>query len=88
MLLNINGKLMVVKLKSSSFSYNRVVSLPPASILSKISKYEAEGDYSVLSLISTSPSYMESIYEWNCPLLIDKTLAIYLNVELKATTRG
>jgi hypothetical protein len=41
MLLHIYGKLTMVKLKSSSLSYNEVVSFPPASIFNKTSKYEA-----------------------------------------------
>jgi hypothetical protein len=57
-------------------------------MFSKTSKYEAEVDDSVVSLISSSLGYIESTYEWNCSLLIDKTSSIYLNVESKATARG
>jgi hypothetical protein len=61
--------------------------LPPAFIFNKIS-YEAEVDDSVVSLILSSLGYMESTYEWNCSLLIDKASSMYQNVELKTTARG
>jgi hypothetical protein len=38
--------------------------------LIKYPKYEAELDDFVVSLISRLSGYMESIYEWNCLLLI------------------
>jgi hypothetical protein len=57
-------------------------------MFNKTSKYEAEVDNSVVSLISTSLGYIESTNEWNWLLLIDKTLLMYLNVELKVTARG
>ena len=37
------------------------------------SKYEADVEHSVVSLISNSFGYIESTYEWNWSLLIDKT---------------
>jgi hypothetical protein len=88
MLLHMYGKLIMVKLKSSRLSYNWVVSFPSASMFIKTSKYEAEVDDSVVSLISSSLGYIESTYKWNWSLLIDKTSSIYLNVELKATARS
>jgi hypothetical protein len=54
-------------------------------------KYEAEVDDSVVSLISSSLGYIESAYELNCSLLIDKTMSMHvhlLNFELKAIARG
>jgi hypothetical protein len=78
----------MVTLKSSRLSCNWVVSFPPASMFNKTSKYGAEVDDSVVPLISSSVGYMESTYEWNWSLLIDKTSSMYLNVELKATARG
>jgi hypothetical protein len=42
------------KLKSSRLSYNLVVSFLTDSVFNKISKYEAEVDDSVVSLISSS----------------------------------
>jgi hypothetical protein len=83
MLLHIEGKLVIAKSKLSRFSYNLALSLPPVPIFNRISKYEAEVDGSVVSLISNSPGHMESTHEWNSSLLIDKTLSIYLNVELQ-----
>ena len=80
MLLHIYGKLTMVKLKSSCLSYNWVVSFPSASMFSKTSKYEAEKDDSVVSSISSSLGYIESTYEWNWSLLIDRTSSIYFNV--------
>jgi hypothetical protein len=76
------------KLKSSRLSYNWVVSFPTASMLNKTSKYEAEVEDCVVTLISCAFGYTESTYEWNWYLLIDKTSSIYLNVELKVTARG
>jgi hypothetical protein len=57
-------------------------------MFNKASKYEAEVDGSVVSLISSSLGYLELTFEWNCLLLIDKTSSMYLNVELKATAKG
>jgi hypothetical protein len=57
-------------------------------IFSKVSKYEAEADNSMVSFIWSSLGFMESKYEWKCSLFIDETSSIYLNVELKATARG
>jgi hypothetical protein len=54
-------------------------------MFNKTSKYEAEVDDSMVSFISSSLGYIESTYEWDRSLLMDKTLSIYLNVELKAT---
>jgi hypothetical protein len=54
----------------------------------KTSKYEAEVDDSVVSLISSSLGYIESTYEWNWLFLINKTSSMYLNVKLKTTARG
>jgi hypothetical protein len=51
--------------------FHTVVSFPPASMFNKISKYKAEVDDSVVSLISSSLGYMESTYGWNGSLLID-----------------
>ena len=51
MLLHRKGKLTVAKLKSSRLSYSEVVSLPLESILSKISKYDADLSDSVVSFI-------------------------------------
>jgi hypothetical protein len=42
MLLHRKGKLTIAKLKSSRLSYSEVVSLPLESILTKISRYEAD----------------------------------------------
>jgi hypothetical protein len=42
MLLHRKGKLTIAKSKSSPLSYSEVVSLPLESILSKISRYEAD----------------------------------------------
>jgi hypothetical protein len=42
MLLNRKGKLTIAKSKSSRLSFSEVVSLPLESILSKISRYEAD----------------------------------------------
>jgi hypothetical protein len=81
MLLQVYGKLTMAKLKSSRLTYNWVVNFPPASMFNKTSKYEAEVDYSVVYFISSSLRYIESIYEWNRSLLMDKTSLIYLNVE-------
>jgi hypothetical protein len=59
--------------------------LPSAFVFNKISKYEAEIEDSVVSLISSSTGYMELAYEINgnacCSL-------IYLNVALKSTAKG
>jgi hypothetical protein len=41
------------------------------------SKYEADVEHSVVSLISSSLGYIKSTYEWNWLSLIDKTLSIY-----------
>jgi hypothetical protein len=49
MLLHRKGKLTIAKSKSSSLSYTEVVSLPLESILSKISRYEADLSDSVVS---------------------------------------
>jgi hypothetical protein len=46
------------KFKSSRLSYDSVVSFPPTSIFNNTSKYEAEVDYSVVSLISSSLGYI------------------------------
>ena len=54
-------------------------------MFSKTSKYEADIDDSVVSLISSSLGYMELTYELNRSLLIDRTSSIYLNVWLKDT---
>jgi hypothetical protein len=48
MLLQRKGKLMIAKSKSSRLSYSEVVSLPLESILSKISRYEADLSDSVV----------------------------------------
>jgi hypothetical protein len=48
MLLHRKGKLTIAKSKSSRLSYSEVVSLPLESILSKISRYEADS-------VETSP---------------------------------
>ena len=50
------GKLTIVKSKSSRLSYSEVVSLPLESILSKISRYNADLSDSVVSFISSSSS--------------------------------
>jgi hypothetical protein len=63
----------MAKLKSSRLSYNWVVTFPSVSIFYRMSKYKAEIDASVVSLISSSLGYMESTYGWNCSFLIDKT---------------
>jgi hypothetical protein len=42
MLLHRKGKLTLAKSKSSRLSYSEVVSLPLGSILSKISRYDAD----------------------------------------------
>jgi hypothetical protein len=52
------------------------------------SKYEAKVDDSVVSFISSSLGYIESTYEWNWWLLIDKTSSMYPSVELQAIARG
>jgi hypothetical protein len=57
------------------------------SNFNNISKYKADVEHSVVSFISSSLGYIESTYVWNWLLLIDKTLSIYQNVELKATAR-
>jgi hypothetical protein len=64
-MLHVYGKLIMAKLKSSRLSYNWVISFPSASMFNKTSKYEAEVDDSVVSLISSSLGYTESTYEWN-----------------------
>jgi hypothetical protein len=51
-----------------------------------ISKYEADVEHSVVSLISSSLGYIESTYEWNWLLLTEK-MSIYRNVELKYKAR-
>jgi hypothetical protein len=52
MLLHRKGKLTIAKSKSSRLSYSEVVSLPLESILSKISRYDADLVDSVVSFIS------------------------------------
>jgi hypothetical protein len=42
-----------------------VIKLKLAYNFTKISKYEADVEYSVVSLISISLEYIESTYEWN-----------------------
>jgi hypothetical protein len=54
MLLHRKGKLTIAKLKSLRLSYSEVISLPLESILSKISRYEADLSDSVVSFISSS----------------------------------
>ena len=51
MLLHRKGKLTVAKSKSSRLSHSEVVSLSLESILSKISRYEADLSDSVVSFI-------------------------------------
>jgi hypothetical protein len=58
MLLHRKGKLTIAKSKSSRLSYSEVFSLPLESILSKISRYEADLLDSVASFISSSSGYM------------------------------
>jgi hypothetical protein len=53
MLLHRKGKLTIAKSKSSRLSYSVVVRLPLKSILSKISRYEADLSDSVVSVISS-----------------------------------
>jgi hypothetical protein len=55
MLLHRKGKLTIAK--SSRLSYSEVVSLPLESILSKITRYEADMSVSVVSFISSSSGY-------------------------------
>jgi hypothetical protein len=59
MLLNRKGKLTIAKSKSSLFSYSEVVSLPLESILSKISRYEADLSDFVVSFISSLSGYIK-----------------------------
>ena len=48
MLLHRKGKLTIAKSKSSRLSYSEIVSLPLESILSKISRYDADLSDSVV----------------------------------------
>jgi hypothetical protein len=57
MLLHRKGNLTVAKSKSSRLSYSEVVSLPLASIFSKISRYDADLSDSVESFISSSSGH-------------------------------
>jgi hypothetical protein len=57
MLLHRKGKLTIAKSNSSRLSYSEVVSLPLESILSKISRYEADLSDSVVFFISSSSGY-------------------------------
>jgi hypothetical protein len=59
MLLHKKGKL-IAKSTSSRLSYSEVVCLPLESILSKISRYEADLSDSVVSFISCSSGYTVS----------------------------
>jgi hypothetical protein len=56
-------------------------------MFNKTSKYKAEVDDFVEFFISSSLGYIESTYEWNRSLLMDK-ISIYVTVELRATARG
>jgi hypothetical protein len=57
-----------------------------ASNFNSILKYEADVEHSTLwCLISSSLGCIESTYEWNRLLWIDKMSSFYRNVELKAT---
>jgi hypothetical protein len=53
------GKLTIAKSKSSRLSYSEIVSLPLQSMLSKISRYEADLSDSVVSFISSSSGYIK-----------------------------
>jgi hypothetical protein len=75
------------KLKSSRLSYKLSRYLPLVSTFNNTSKYEADVELSVVSLISSLLGYIKSTYEWNLLLLIDKTSSIYRNVALRATGR-
>jgi hypothetical protein len=55
MLLHRKGKLTIAK------SYSEVVSLPLESILSKISRYDADFSDSVVSFVSSSSGYTKWI---------------------------
>jgi hypothetical protein len=59
------------KSKSSCLSYSVVVSLPLESILSKISRYEADLSVSVVSFISSLPGYMKLWWHISAPHLSD-----------------
>ena len=61
MLLHRKGKLTIAKSKSSRLSYSEVVSLPLESILSKISRYDADLSDSVVSFNSSSSGYIKWI---------------------------
>jgi hypothetical protein len=58
-LLHRKGKLAIAKSKSSHLSYSVVVSLSLESILSKISKYEADMPVYAVSFISSSWGYIK-----------------------------
>jgi hypothetical protein len=51
--------LTIAKSKSSRLSYSEVVSLPLESILSKISRYEADLSDAVVSFILSSSGYIK-----------------------------
>jgi hypothetical protein len=59
MLLHRKGKLTIAKSKSSHLSNSEVVSLPLESILSKISRYEADLSDSMVSFILSSSGYIK-----------------------------
>jgi hypothetical protein len=59
--------------------------LPFVSYFNNTSKYETDVEDFVVSLISSSFGYIESTWDWNWLMLIDKMSSIYRNVELKAT---
>jgi hypothetical protein len=61
MLLRRKGKLTNTKSKSSRFSYSEVVSLSLVSIISKISRYEAELSDSLVLFISSSSGFIKCI---------------------------
>jgi hypothetical protein len=59
MLLHRKGKLTIAKSKASRLSYSEVVSLPLESVLSKISRYDADLSDSVVSFILSSSGYIK-----------------------------
>ena len=86
MLLHINGKYTITKLKSSLFSKSVVLNRPLLSISSSRSRYEADISVSVVSFISSSietrkyqTNFMISLY-WCDLYCISISVAFFLRL--------
>jgi hypothetical protein len=81
------GNLTIVKSTSSHLSYSEVLSLQLESVLSKISRYDADLSDSVESFISSSLGYIKWTWLWKLWFLMDRSSSIYPKVCLIDTDR-